>query len=339
METGEEVMNVSESETKKYARDDRPSTEGRLIPTTAFWESSDPEPLQPEPPERDPDAGYGQDPSPADTDTAAALSEDELPERRRPKAAPKIVARLFRVLLALLCLGLAVWLLLPAAFGIFRPEPLWPLLPLAAVFTTACFPQFVKRLFRAKLRWVTWLFTLCIGAGTLLSGVLMLWIWVAATLPAPADATVIVLGCQVNGSEPSTMLSARIDAACEYLQDNPSSRCVASGGQGENESISEAQCIYNELVRRGISPSRIYLEDKSTDSKENLANSAQVIRKNGLSEKVVIASDRFHQLRAGILASREGLDASPLGCSTWAPLRFYYWSREVPAVLECLVFG
>lgn len=55
----------------------------------------------------------------------------------------------------------------------------------------------------------------------------------------------IVLGCVVRGDQPGIFLKKRINSAYEYLKDNPNSKVVLSGGQGNGENISEAQCMYN----------------------------------------------------------------------------------------------
>lgn len=56
------------------------------------------------------------------------------------------------------------------------------------------------------------------------------------------------------------------------------------------------------LVEKGIDPARIYLEDRSTNTHENLENSLQLIRQEGLCDTVVIATQVFHQYRAATLA-------------------------------------
>ena len=43
------------------------------------------------------------------------------------------------------------------------------------------------------------------------------------------EATVVVLGCKVNGEEPSLMLRRRLECAMEYLAENPQADCVVSG--------------------------------------------------------------------------------------------------------------
>ena len=297
-----------------------------FVPVTDSWNSSEPNPETVQ-----------------ETTMEDRVEKKENPEpeekEKRTKNAERIIKRVIRLAMAFLCLFLAMWLLLPVSVGIVRIETFWPMLPIVLVFTAAVFPKFWRKLFRARFRAVTWMVCLITAIGTVFSSLVMLWMWVAATYTPYDNATVIVLGCQVNGTEPSRMLADRINAAAQYLKENPSSQCIASGGRGENEQISEAQCIYNELVKKGISPSRIYLESQSRNTSENLAFSAQVIRENSLSKKTVIVSDRFHLLRAQFYADKAGLDASPLGCSTWFPLRFSYWAREVLAVTRYFIFG
>jgi len=86
-------------------------------------------------------------------------------------------------------------------------------------------------------------------------------------------------------------------------------------------------------VARGIHPDRIYLEDRSRSTEENLTFSAELIRKEGLPTRVAIASDNFHQLRAAVWARRCGLEAESLGCASWWPLGPGYWAREAVAVV------
>ena len=84
--------------------------------------------------------------------------------------------------------------------------------------------------------------------------------------------TVIVLGCKVNGSTPSKYLNDRCKKAAEYLKKNPDAVAILSGGQGSDEDISEAQCMENVLVKLGIEQSRLYKEDRSTSTSENIVD-------------------------------------------------------------------
>lgn len=124
------------------------------------------------------------------------------------------------------------------------------------------------------------------------------------------NATAIVLGAQVTEDGPSMMLTGRINSAVRYLQENPDAKAVLTGGQGSNEPMSEAQAMYNSIVEAGISPDRLYIEDKAVNTGENIAFSEEIIKANGLNENKAIVTDGFHQLRAQIITKQQGLSGS-----------------------------
>ena len=154
-----------------------------------------------------------------------------------------------------------------------------------------------------------------------------------------APCTVLVLGCEIRGLRPSKMLQARIDSAYDYLTANPRAVCVACGGMADDEIISEARCIRDELVRRGIDPGRIYLEEKSENTRQNIAFAADIIEENGLPTEIAVASDNFHQLRSSIYAKKSGLSAYSLGCRSYWLLGPGYWARETIAVAAAFTLG
>ena len=75
---------------------------------------------------------------------------------------------------------------------------------------------------------------------------------------------IIVLGAGVNGTKLSLSLRDRLVGAYDYMTANPDTIAIVSGGQGEGELISEAMCMHNWLINRGIDPNRIIMEDKAT---------------------------------------------------------------------------
>ncbi|MCD7885036.1 MAG: YdcF family protein [Lachnospiraceae bacterium] len=89
---------------------------------------------------------------------------------------------------------------------------------------------------------------------------------------------VIVLGAQVRGEKPSRALLKRLERAAEYADENPDTLLILSGGQGPDEGISEAECMYRYLVEAGVSEDRLIREDASTSTRENLLFSAEIIR-------------------------------------------------------------
>lgn len=157
----------------------------------------------------------------------------------------------------------------------------------------------------------TWLRYVTVGAGVLIiAGTLIIVIAgsrIAGAMVRRPEADleyVIVLGAQVRGTSPSRALRKRLDRAVEYAGDNPQTVFILSGGQGPDEGISEAECMYNYMTDKGIVKERLLLEDRSTSTLENLRFSDELYR---LKEKSVgILSNNFHIYRAMALATRLG---------------------------------
>ncbi|MCM3764275.1 YdcF family protein [Neobacillus niacini] len=150
---------------------------------------------------------------------------------------------------------------------------------------------------------------------------------------APKNADyLIVLGAKVNGTVPSLALARRIDAAAEYLKDNPTTLVIASGGQGRGEDISEAESIKRELLKQGISKSRIILENQSTDTYENIAFSKKLIPSEA--KLGVVVTNAFHLYRGVSIARDQGLEVDGLPAETpiQAVVKSYF--REYLAITK-----
>lgn len=158
--------------------------------------------------------------------------------------------------------------------------------------------------------------------------------------PSPGAGAVIVLGCKIDGDRPSLMLSRRLNAAKKYLDSNPDTVAVLSGGFGEGLSLSETSVMRDYLVSKGVSPERLILEERSTSTDENLRFSAGLLRDMGIGGEVVIATDGFHQLRAHLWAGRCGLSpTSSVSSATPLHLFPYYYFREFMGVTRYLLLG
>lgn len=116
---------------------------------------------------------------------------------------------------------------------------------------------------------------------------------------------IIVLGAQVKENGPSVVLKYRLDAAIEYLNENPDTMCIVSGGQGTNEIHSEAEGMYQYLTAQGISSERILREDQSKNTQENIKYSKLFMSDPNAS--VAVVTNNFHTFRAVQLAKAQGL--------------------------------
>jgi len=154
----------------------------------------------------------------------------------------------------------------------------------------------------------------------------------------PDDATLIILGARVAGDEPSQILYRRMKAALRFLHDNPKSVAIPSGGLGSEASISEAEAMRRFFVSGGISENRVFTEDSSTSTRENVVFSSTIIHRHDLSKNVAIVTDGFHQFRAQNFAKDAGLSPSALPSVTPIHLLPFYWLREIVAISMQVVF-
>lgn len=186
-------------------------------------------------------------------------------------------------------------------------------------------------------------FIVCMGCGVVLIASLVVIetaCMVSTNMKKPTEhATAVVLGCRVYGERPSRSMVERLQAAYEYLVKNPEAKCVVSGGQGNGEDISEAEAMYRWLVDKGIDGERIYKEDKSTSTDENIRFSKDVIVENGLNPQLAIITSEYHTYRAGIVAEKYGMEygAVPGTTATW--LFPTYYVRELYGILAEWIWG
>ena len=117
---------------------------------------------------------------------------------------------------------------------------------------------------------------------------------------------IIVLGAQVREDGPSVVLRYRLDAAIDYLKENADTICIVSGGQGSNEPFPEAKGMADYLTEQGIEEERILLEDKSTNTAENIKYSKALIQQSY--DSVGIVTNNFHVFRAVRIAEVQGLE-------------------------------
>ena len=115
----------------------------------------------------------------------------------------------------------------------------------------------------------------------------------------------IILGCQVMPWGPSVTLQDRLNEALVWLEDHPDTTVVVTGGKGTDEVLSEAQAMANYLVEHGFPEEQILLEDRATNTKENLIYSMELLELEP-GEDVIVVSNGFHLARTRLLWSRLG---------------------------------
>lgn len=108
---------------------------------------------------------------------------------------------------------------------------------------------------------------------------LLFYSWVYRLLPRRRQYDYIIIhGAGLDGPRPTPLLAGRIDKALElWNKQHQHGKFVASGGQGADEIVSEAQAMRDYLLEKGVPADAILMEDKSTTTWENLKYSLGVI--------------------------------------------------------------
>ncbi len=134
---------------------------------------------------------------------------------------------------------------------------------------------------------------------------------------------VIIHGCGLASGERMTkLLSNRVDRAIRiYRKCKVKPIIIPSGGQGEDEKLSEAQAMKSYLLGNGIPPEHIIMEDRSTTTRENLIFSKHIIDSRPGKKKIALVSSNYHIYRCLCLARELGMKCTGIG----ADVAWYYW--------------
>ena len=173
----------------------------------------------------------------------------------------------------------------------------------------------------------------------LLSGLVVLTVFMSGLfLYGKADTVtytedvVIVLGAGVHGDKPTKSLQYRLDRAASYHKQNPDALIVVSGGQGPQESVTEAFAMAQYLLRKGVPASCILKEEQAGSTAENFRFSKALLDKrfpDGYT--VAFITTDYHIYRAAYTAERFGF-ANTTHCHSGTP-----WYAVLPNGLrECL---
>ena len=149
---------------------------------------------------------------------------------------------------------------------------------------------------------------------------------------------IIVLGAHVNGTKLTLALLERVRRALLYLEENPGTKAVLSGGRGDGERISEAEAMYRYLTEHGISPERLIKEERSTNTKENLDFSLRLIGSTDYS--IGIVTNNFHVFRGTAIGRKCGckeIYPIPSRYRSWRLL--IYIPREILAIIKDKIMG
>lgn len=217
-------------------------------------------------------------------------------------------------------------------YGIFNPGVYLPaLFGIYLIFV----PRLSKLITYHKVKIFIWILTIILLSIFFIMLIIMIY---QSNQPVNEQSkTVIVLGCEVRGEEPSLMLKTRLDTAQRYLTEHKDAVCIVTGGLGDNAYITEAECMKRYLVTAGISEDRIYLDNFSENTEQNLQNASQIIKNNKLDRNTVIITDAYHTYRAMLYAKKFDLIPTPYASHAPFFLQQSYWIRDMLGLIKYII--
>lgn len=121
---------------------------------------------------------------------------------------------------------------------------------------------------------------------------------------APARFTGIVLGCRVNGDDPSACLEERLSTALALYEQGRVQRLLVSGDHG-TKPYDEVNAMRDWFVQHGVPLEHVFLDHAGFDTYDTMVRALKVFDvRNAL-----VISQAFHLPRAIYLARSLGMDA------------------------------
>ena len=164
-------------------------------------------------------------------------------------------------------------------------------------------------------RWVKLTFVSLASIAAVISIINLAFILTPAVVETNEKTDHVILlggGISKDGVLPKSVMS-RVEKAAEYLNKNPESICVVTGGTLDWLPYPEAPELKRQLVLAGIDPDRILVEDQAKDTIQNfelsckmLAEYKQTTIQEILQTPTAVVTSRFHLRRSERLARRMG---------------------------------
>lgn len=208
-------------------------------------------------------------------------------------------------------------------------------------------------LFKYRQAWQQWLlyrpiyrliYTVCrVGLCIWFISLILFFSWVIQpdTMATAPPNVILILGSGLKNNQPSPTLQARLDTGLIEAGRLPSANILLTGGVGINQIRSEAAVMADYLMMRGIEPSRILLEERSTSTYENLVFSKALLPDlDPLFTRIMMVSSDFHLPRAKAIAHQLNLPiVSTVSAPTPLLIRYNARLREYFAFIKSKLFN
>ena len=162
----------------------------------------------------------------------------------------------------------------------------------------------------------------------------------AKHLPAHDRDFILILGCRFRRDGSLTpLLKGRADCAIRFWKAQKEDTgkeavFIPSGGQGDDETMPEAEAISRYLLSQDIPQELIIPEDRSRNTYQNMEYSKKIIDGINPDAKVAYATTNYHVFRSGLWANLAGLPSEGISGKT----KWWFWPnafmREIVGLLR-----
>ena len=172
------------------------------------------------------------------------------------------------------------------------------------LFSTDLRFGFLTGLRHKALKFAGWILRIIVIALSALIIALCAKVVIGGLINTAKDAdNVIVLGMALQNGKPTKDLTYRLDTARKYLDKNPSATLILTGGNPDDNGLTEAAVMRDLLTEQGVPEDKMILEDKAQTTSDNFINVARMLDP---SAPIILVSSNYHMDRAVQTAADAG---------------------------------
>ncbi len=154
------------------------------------------------------------------------------------------------------------------------------------------------------------------------------------------DAGVILGAAVWGGNKPSPVLKERINKGYEIYRKKIVPKMVITGGGSPNE-MTEGEVSKNVLIKYGVSPEDLILENSSSSTIEQIHFVRDKLYKAKEWNRIILISDNFHLLRASEISKFNDMNADCIASDKELSAlgTFTFCLKESLALIIFWIFG
>ncbi len=138
----------------------------------------------------------------------------------------------------------------------------------------------------------------------------------------------IVLGAGSNQGNLSPVFTERVSHSIKLFKEGKVEYIIFTGGFGKDQTISDSQSAKNYALANGIPETKIFIEQTSTVTFENLYRAKEIMDEENFNSALIV-SDPYHMKRAMAMSDAHGISGKPSPTPT---TMYRSWSTKLQSL-------